>query len=86
MSYESDCNDYAVHGDPERDHYDYEENAVFDQFDGFDDGIDYAGDAADNEPCPVCAVEGNCVGCKAAADWLAAEEQADSNDCEVVPF
>ncbi len=35
MSYESDCNDYALHGNPERDHYDYEENARYDQFDGY---------------------------------------------------
>jgi hypothetical protein len=26
-SYEDYCNDYALHGDPERDHWDYEENS-----------------------------------------------------------
>jgi hypothetical protein len=37
MSYESDCADYAIHGDPERDHWDYEENAGYDRYDGWGD-------------------------------------------------
>ncbi len=79
MSYETDCADYEVHGNPMADHYDYEENAIFDRLDGFDD-TNFAGIAADNEPCPVCAVEGNCVGCKAAAAELADEEKTDFDD------
>jgi len=39
--YEQHCNDYALNGNPERDHYDYEEAATFDRFDGW----------WDNEPC-----------------------------------
>jgi len=40
MSYESDCADYAVNGNPMQDHYDYEENARYDMWDG------HRGDAA----------------------------------------
>jgi len=33
-SYEQSCIDYALHGDPERDHWDHEEAARYDRFDG----------------------------------------------------
>ena len=33
-SYEENCRDYALHGNPERDHWDYEENARYDRYDG----------------------------------------------------
>ena len=33
-SYEDFCRDYALHGNPERDHWDHEEAARFDRFDG----------------------------------------------------
>lgn len=48
MSYESDCADYAVNGDPQRDHYDYEANAVYDRYDGWAEPADYADDAVFN--------------------------------------
>ena len=34
-SYEEACRDYALFGDPERDHWDHEFNAEFDRFDGY---------------------------------------------------
>lgn len=34
-TYEQHCADYALYGNPERDHWDYEENARYDRFDGF---------------------------------------------------
>ena len=33
-SYEANCRDYALNGNPERDHYEHEENARYDQWDG----------------------------------------------------
>ena len=33
-SYEASCRDYALNGNPERDHYDYEEAARYDRYDG----------------------------------------------------
>jgi hypothetical protein len=35
MSYEQNCRDYALYGNPERDHWDYEENAQYDRYDGY---------------------------------------------------
>jgi hypothetical protein len=35
--YEQHCEDYAINGNPERDHYDHEDNAIFDCFDGWGD-------------------------------------------------
>jgi len=37
MDYELDCMDYAMFGDPERDAYDYEFNAIYDRWDGWGD-------------------------------------------------
>ena len=34
MSYQEDCENYALYGNPMRDHYDHEENARFDRYDG----------------------------------------------------
>lgn len=34
MSYEQHCNDYALHGDPMRDAYEYELMAEYDRWDG----------------------------------------------------
>jgi hypothetical protein len=33
-SYEENCRDYALHGNPMRDAMDYEDNARYDRFDG----------------------------------------------------
>ena len=37
MGYQKNCEDYALFGNPERDHWDYEENAQYDRFDGYRD-------------------------------------------------
>ena len=37
MSYESDCLEYALFGNPEQDHWDYEMNAQHDRWDGYGD-------------------------------------------------
>ena len=34
-SYEDNCRDYALHGNPMRDAMDYEENARYDRWDGY---------------------------------------------------
>jgi len=34
MSYEQHCNDFALYGDPEREHWDHEFNAQYDRWDG----------------------------------------------------
>jgi hypothetical protein len=89
MSYESDCDDYALFGDPERDHYDYEENARYDQYDGL--RADFAEEFGfeDDPGCPDCGYRADCADCKqAAADYAEFEaslEKADYDDSEV-PF
>jgi hypothetical protein len=85
MSYESDCNDYAVNGNPERDHWDYEENARYDQFDGQREDLSFN----DDPGCPDCGYKSDCVDClRAKADCAEIDfrrESADCEDCEV-PF
>jgi len=51
MSYQEECEAYAVHGNPERDHWDHEEASQYDRFDGYREEF-Y--DDADNFPCPDC--------------------------------
>lgn len=36
-SYEQHCIDFALFGDPEREHWDYEFNAQYDRYDGWGD-------------------------------------------------
>ncbi len=58
MSYESDCDDYALYGNPERDAMDYEFNAQYDRFDGWD-----CVDPNDDPGCPECGYAGDCAEC-----------------------
>ena len=83
MSYESDCNDYAVFGNPFQEAMDYEENAVYDQFDGRDE-YDYCGDF--DPGCPDCGYKSDCPACKLAIAEI--EFRRESSDCEEseVPF
>ena len=37
MSYQRECEEYALYGNPERDHWDYECNAQYDRYDGWAD-------------------------------------------------
>jgi hypothetical protein len=63
MSYESDCNDYAIHGNPERDHWDYELNAEYDRHDGLraDFNDEFGWDDAPS--CPNCGGPTDCYDC-----------------------
>jgi len=69
-SYEDYCNEYAIFGDPERDHYEHEFNAQFDRFDGWDCG-DPAADVEGDGPCD----HGNVGGCD-YCEQLANDEEA----------
>jgi hypothetical protein len=84
MSYEQHCNDYALHGDPERDHYDHEFNAQYDRFDGWGDP-----DFDIDPSCPECGDRGDCLACKVAKADLAkfeAEYAERNNWSDDVPF
>ena len=93
MSYEEHCNDYALYGDPERDHWDYEFNAQFDRYDGWGD-IDPAQEAAYDDAIG-CAADyryDDCPHCQAQDD-LDDYEEIDENGVgyddypdEEVPF
>jgi hypothetical protein len=48
MSYETDCADYVIHGDPERENADYELWADYDRLDGLREEMAYH---ADDEDC-----------------------------------
>ncbi len=63
MSYESDCNDYAIFGDPERDHWDYEENARYDRHDGLRADFNDEFGWEDDDLCPTCGDRLDCIGC-----------------------
>jgi hypothetical protein len=82
MSYESDCDDYAVHGDPERDHYDYEANAVYDRYDGWAEPADYADDAVFNGYDGRCDCgDPDCSDCYPNDDgWTDESECGDHNE------
>jgi hypothetical protein len=73
MSYESDCNDYAIHGNPQQDAMDYEENARHDRFDGW-------GDEDEDGKCLDCGSKGACECWRDGADL---EDQLDHllDDC-----
>ena len=62
MSYESDCDDYAIFGNPERDHYDYELAAEYDRWDGHREDFDY--DEPDD--CHKCYNRNDCNTCRGA--------------------
>jgi hypothetical protein len=86
MSFEQHCNDYAMFGDPERDHYDYEEAARYDRFDGWGD----PDPCADDPPCPTCGYDADCAECEAAkADCEVYEPEfgcSDDPDDSDIPF
>ena len=92
MSYESYCAEYAVYGDPEREAMDYEENARYDQYDGYREDADLLAAQAlfeDEIGCPDCDDSGVCPAClQAKADFDAWKAENDSDDCadEEVPF
>jgi hypothetical protein len=72
-SYEDYCNDYALHGDPERDHWDYEENSAYDRYDGWDDHDPQP----DDVPCDVCGYNYDCADCvKSREEWRRAARDA----------
>jgi len=77
MSYESDCNDYAVCGNPFQEAMDYEENSRYDQFDGRDE-YDYCGEQADNAACPYCTDETDCEGCARLKEWREEHDRLES--------
>ncbi len=56
-SYEENCLDYALFGNPEQDHWDHEFNAQFDRFDGHRSlctaGYDLDHNDGDMEPCEL---------------------------------
>lgn len=69
--YQAECEDYAVNGNPWRDHIDYEEAAAYDRFDGWGDpdpcaAYDDCDDGIDDPGCPDCGYRGDCPACKAA--------------------
>lgn len=83
--YEQSCIDFALYGDPEREHYDHEFNAQFDRYDGWGDpdpcdnpDYDDRCEHGNGPDCPVCA--------EIIARWEAEfrAERSDSNDD--VPF
>jgi len=84
-SYEEYCNDYAVNGNPMRDHYDYEMNADYDRWDG------HRGDMIDDcydDCCPTTGTVGHCdcADCIEAAAFIATLADCDvCDDCDV-PF
>jgi len=87
-SYEQHCNDYALFGDPMRDHYDYEEAAAYDRWDGHRgdfDCVDY------DDPCPNCGYRADCPDCIAWRERAdRAYREARESDCSAcddeVPF
>ena len=70
MSYQEECEAYAVFGDPERDHWDHEFNAQYDRFDGYREEFH---DEVDELPCPDC-LEEVCPACQKAREELAKME------------
>ena len=88
MSYEENCIDFALFGDPEQEHYDHELNAQFDRWDGWGD-VDYCGEQADNAPCPDCAPKQMCAACRKAEEEhqrFLAEYEERNKWADDVPF
>ncbi len=75
MSYEAECEAYALHGDPQRDAMDYEEAARFDRFDGW-------GDPDCEDPCDPDGM----VGEPAALPVTAPVPVPRPASCDDVPF
>lgn len=98
MGYQEDCEAYAVYGNPERDHWDHEENARYDRFDGWGD----PDPCLEYDLCTSCGSEGNNPDCEDCKNWakdtaeiLRAEKEAreaynddmdDVNSSDYVPF
>ena len=78
MSYEAYCNDYAVNGCPMRDHYDYEENARYDQFDGYREDADLMARQARDEYEHELYLE-ECIEAEDREEW---EDSFSEEDCE----
>ena len=78
MSYEQDCNDYAVHGNPERDHWDYEEGARYDRWDGHRGEDDYAAEREYEDRC----YDRDCDNRIALIETMTDEDYIDSRDVE----
>ena len=57
MGYQEDCEAYALYGDPERDHWDHEQAAQYDRFDGFGDPDPCDDPYRDEDPGPAPVVE-----------------------------
>ncbi len=81
MSYESDCDDYALCGDPQRDAMVYEENA---DCDGRDP-------CADIGPCIDCGAHGLCecwrdeLDLEDQLDCLLSDGESNCPDCDGEP-
>jgi hypothetical protein len=64
--YQLECEAYELYGDPMRDHYDHEENARYDRYDGRGD----PDPCPEDDSCPDCGDEGSCPACvKAREDY-----------------
>jgi hypothetical protein len=84
VSYEQNCIDYALYGDPERDHWDHELNAQYDRFDGWGDP-----DPNDDPGCPTCGFNACCDECVASIARIAEMDREVREDCDNnddVPF
>ena len=80
MGYEESCNEFALYGCPMREHYDYEENARYDQFDGYHEDMLLMEQQIDQAPCFDCADNMVCYGCvESSAKALKVEQQYHQN-------
>jgi len=93
MSYEQNCDDYALYGDPERDHWDHEEAARYDRWDGHRGCEDDLSSEYDyDDCCPHTGRPGvcDCPDCQASAETLSCMDLVDLIRREVrdddVPF
>ena len=75
-SFEQGCIDYALFGDPRRDHDDYEFNAAYDRFDGYRESNDYI----DYNDGDVCGGVGDQEGCDDYADGDVCDIFEDDDD------
>jgi hypothetical protein len=73
--YEAHCNDYAVNGDPEADHWRYEENAGYDRWDGCREESDYAAEYDHDEQLAILAF-------KDFTDHMTGDNYVDCRDIE----
>lgn len=71
MGYQENCEAYALYGNPERDHWDHEEAARYDRFDGYREEFH---DEWDDLPCPDCSDETKCPACQKAVEEMKARE------------